>query len=259
MFMFRLSLLSALFPVLVLVVSGCSDSPGAPAGTLPVVQNCRIVTDASSGDTVAVAWDSVAVAVDGYRVWFSTTNPGNWQIIAQVEGTTALHIASSTGYYCVDAIDGINSSEDQSNKADDRAEMFALDDTLSSPLADGIQFNETHVAVGDASDPSFRQDLYVKWEGDTALFCRGNYDPEGYPGGSYSHIAQATNTLAPGPGDAAWQSTIAAQDGASYFVSLENGDYTVFTVDSVSSDMVLLSFSQYQTIAGLRLFNPFLF
>lgn len=244
---------------LVLVASGCSDSPSAPPGTLPVVQNCRIVTEASRGDTVTVAWDSVSVDVDGYRVWFSTTNPGNWQIIAQVEGTTALHIAASTGYYCVDAIDGINSSEDQSNKADDRAEMFALDDTLSSPAADGIQFLSTHVAVGYASDPSFRQDLYVKWEGDTALFCRGNYDPEGYPGGSYSHIAQASNTLAPGPGDSAWQSTIAAQDGASYFVSLESGDYAMFTVDSVSFDMVLLSFSQYQTIAGLRLFNPFLF
>ncbi len=250
-------LLSAAF--LVLVVSGCSDSPSAPAGTLPVVQNCRIVTGASRGDTVTVAWDSVSVDVDGYRVWFSTTNPGNWQIIAQVEETTAVHIASATGYYCVDAIDGINSSEAQSNKADDRAEMFALDDTLTAGGADGIQFLPDHVAVGAASDPTFRQDLYVKWEGDTAIFCRGNYDPEGYPGGSYTHIAQASNTLAPGPGDSAWQSTIAAQDGASYFVSLESGDYAMLSVDSVSFDTVLLSFSQYQTISGLRLFNPFLF
>jgi len=245
--------------ILVLLVSGCSDSPGAPAGTLPVVQNCRIVTGACRGDTVTVAWDPVSVEVDGYRVWYSTTNPGNWQIIAQVEATTAVHIASSTGYYCVDAIDGINSSEDQSNKADDRAEMFALDDTLHASGNNGIRFLPTHVAFGDASDPSFRQDLYVRWEGDTALFCRGNYDPEGYPGGTYSHVALASNTLAPGPGDSAWQSTIAAQSGASYFVSLEGGDYAMLSVDSVSSDMVLLGFSQYQTISGLRLFNPFLF
>lgn len=244
---------------LVLIASGCSDSPSAPPGTLPVVQNCRIVTEVSRGDTVTVAWDSVSVDVDGYRVWFSTTNPGNWQIIAQVEETTAVDIASSTGYYCVDAINGINSSEDQSNKADDRALMFAIDDTLRAAGTNGIQFLPTHVAVGDATDPSFKQDLYVKWEGDTALFCRGNYDPEGYPGGSYTHVAQASNTLAPGPGDSAWQSTIAAQDGASYFVSLESGDYAVFSVDSVSFDMVMLSFSQYQTIHGLRLFNPFLF
>lgn len=250
--------LQAVFFLVVLLISGCSDSPGAPGGTLPVVQNCRVATDASRGDTVTVAWDPVSVEVDGYRVWFSTTNPGNWQIIAQVEGTTALHIASSTGYYCVDAIEGINSSEEQSNKADDRAEMFSLDDTLSASV-NGIQFLPTHVAVGDASDPSFRQDLYVEWEGDTALFCRGDYDPEGYPGGSYSHVAQASNTLAPGPGDSAWQSTIAVQDGASYFVSLGSGDYAMLSVDSASSEMVLLSFSQYQKIPGLRLFNPFLF
>lgn len=244
--------------LLVLLVSGCSDSPSSPGGTLPVVQNCRILADASRGDTVTVAWDSVQVEVDGYRVWFSTTNPGNWQIIAQVEETSAVHIASSTGYYCVDAIEGINSSEDQSNKADDRAEAFALDDTLDI-VNNGIRFLPTHVEVGDASDSSFRQDLYVKWEGDTALFCRGNYDPESYPGGSYSHVAQASNTLAPGPGDSAWQSTIAVQDGASYFVSLESGDYAMLSVDSADFDMVILGFSQYQTIAGLRLFNPFIF
>ncbi len=245
--------------VLLQLLSGCSDSPSSPGGTLPTVQNCRIMQEESRGDTVTVAWDPVDVEVDGYRVWFASTNPGNWQIIAQVEGTGVSHIAGSTGYYCVDAIRGIDSSQEQSNIADDRATNFTPDDTLGLQGSNGIQFLSTHVAIGDATDPSFHQDLYVRSEGGTILFFRGNYDPESYPGGSYSHIAEASNTVAPGPGDAAWRSTIAAQNNGSYFVSLENGDYAMFWIDTLQGETAVLNSSQYQPIRGLRLFNPFIF
>jgi hypothetical protein len=125
------------------IFAACSDSPNSPGGTLPIVQNCRIVEEQSRGDTVTVAWDSVTVDVDGYRLWFAETDPGTWNIIAQVEGNSAQHIATRTGYYCVDAIKGIDSSEEQSAKANDRAEMFLIDDTLTVGGINGINFEES--------------------------------------------------------------------------------------------------------------------
>ncbi len=80
-----------------------------------------------------------AFEVDGYRVWYADTNPGNWEIVAQVEGTATQHIATRTGYYCVDAIKALDSSEEQSNKADNRAEMYLVDDTMSVYGNSGIQ------------------------------------------------------------------------------------------------------------------------
>lgn len=245
--------------LLAVLSAGCSDSPSAPGGTLPVVQNCRIVSGQCKGDTVTVAWDPVEAEVDGYRMWFSPTNPGNWEIVAQVLETSAAHTATGTGYYCVDAIKGIDSSETQSNKADDRAEMFSADDTLDTLGPNGIRFFSSHLELGNAGDPSFRQDLYVTSEGETILFIRGDYDPESYPGGGYCHVAEASNTVAPGPGDSAWRSTIAAEPGAGYFVSLQGGDYAMFWVDTVYGTQVVLNSCQYQTITGLRLFNPFVF
>ena len=53
-----------ILPALVLFAA-CSDSPESPSGTLPIVQNCRIMEDECKGDTVVVAWDAVAVEVDG--------------------------------------------------------------------------------------------------------------------------------------------------------------------------------------------------
>ncbi len=250
--LFAAVLVTALF-------TACSDSPSSPGGTLPVVQNCRIVEDDCAGDTVAVAWDPVSVEVDGYRVWYADTNPGNWEIVAQVEGTATQHIATRTGYYCVDAIKALDSSEEQSNKADNRAEMYLVDDTMSVYGNSGIQFFETHTALGDASQESFAQDLYIEWAGDTILFYSGNHDPENYPGGTASMIAPANNYLAPGPGDTAWKNSAAAIEGYSYFVMLENGYYAVFSVDTVFDNWVVINSSQYQPIIGVRLFNPFIY
>lgn len=244
---------------LAVLTYGCSNSPSAPGGTLPVVQNCRIVTGQTVGDTVTVAWDPVEAEVDGYRVWFATTDPGNWDIIAQVEGTTTEHIATSTGFYCVDAIKGIDSSESQSNKADDRAEMFTIEDTLSVWGDCGIRFLPSQAVIGDATDPSFAQDLYISWQGDDIVFRSGGSDPDSYPGGTESLIAEAGNTVAYGPGDPAWKLTVTAVEGRRYFVALENGDYALFWVDTVFDSLVMLDSGQYQTIPGLRLFNVFVF
>ncbi|MCK5785732.1 MAG: hypothetical protein KAH54_04130 [Candidatus Sabulitectum sp.] len=247
------------FLSVLILFAACSDSPDSPPGTLPIVQNCRIMETECKGDTVIVAWDAVTVEVDGYRVWFSDTDPGDWSIISQVEGTITQHIATSTGYYCVDAIKGIDSSEDQSNKANDRAEMYLIDDTLTVGATNGLQFQASHTALGDATDPSFAQDLYIAKSGDTILFYSGNSDPAIYPGGTGAMIALSSNYLAPGPGDAAWKNSSAAQNASGFFVQLRNGDFAHFWVDTVAADFVVLNSSQYQDITGLRLFNPFIF
>ncbi len=237
----------------------CSDSPSSPGGTLPIVQNCRIVDDQCKGDTVVIAWDAVDVEVDGYRVYYASTDPGDWQNIAQVAETTVSHIATSTGYYCVEAMEGLDLSEDVSNKANDRADQHLLTDTLTVGGIDGLMFAETHTAFGSSADGSFAQDLYIGKEGDTVLFYRGNYDPETHPGGTQSYIATSSNYLAPGPGDSAWKSSAAPQDGSSFFVELESGYYAHFYVDTVFNDSVVLVSNQYQSIRGLRLFNPFIY
>ncbi len=239
--------------------AACSDSPDSPGGTLPVVQNCRIMETESSGDTVVVAWDSLTVEVDGYRIWFADTDPGDWSIIAQVEGTTTQHIATSTGYYCVDAIKGIDVSEEQSNKANDRASFYLLSDTLTVGAVNGIRFEDAQTTTGDATSADFAQDLYIAKSGDTVLMYRGNTDPATYPGGSNSLLADASGHVAPAPGDAAWKNSAAVQNGADYFVELENGDFAYFMVDTVAADYVVIGSTQYQAIEGLRLFNVFVF
>jgi len=242
-----------------LLIAGCSDSPSSPGGTLPVVQNCRIDTENCKGDTITVAWDPVNVEVDGYRLWFATTDPGDWQNIAQVEGTSFEHIATSTGYYCVEAMEGIDLSEDLSNKANDRADMHLLTDTLVVGGTDGLSFSETHTAFGSSSDPSFAQDVFIGKEGDTILFYRGNYDPENHPGGTQSYLAPSSNYVAPGPGDTAWKSSVAPQDGSTFFVELESGYYAHFFVDTVYADTVVVGSNQFQSIQSVRLFNPFIY
>lgn len=241
------------------IFTACSDSPGSPGGTLPVVQNCRIIEEESRGDTVTVAWNPVGVEVDGYRIWFADTDPGSWQNIAQVEGTSHQHIATRTGYYCVEAMKGIDLSEDFSNKANDRADMHLLTDTLTVGGIDGLLFAETHTAFGSSADSDFAQDLYIDKTGDTVLFYRGNYDPNGHPGGTHSCIAPGSNYVAPGPGDSAWKNSAAPQDGSSFFVQLESGYYAHFYVDTVFNDSVVINSNQYQSIPGLRLFNPFIY
>jgi len=237
----------------------CSDSPSSPGGTLPVVQNCRIEENLCKGDSITVAWDPVAVEVDGYRLWYADTDPGDWQNIAQVPGTTYQHIATRTGYYCVEAMEGLDLSEDLSNKANDRADGHLLTDTLTVGGIDGLIFEETHTAFGASSDGSFAQDLYIGKEGDTILFYRGNYDEEYHPGGTNSMIAAASNYLAPGPDDPAWKNSAAPQDGSTFFVKLENGHYAHFWVDTVFNDSVVLNSNQYQSITSVRLFNPFIY
>lgn len=241
------------------LLAACSDNPSSPGGTLPIVQNCRIVEETCKGDTITVAWDSVAVEVDGYRVWFATTDPGDWQNIAQVAETTYDHIATSTGYYCVEAMKGLDLSEDLSNKANDRADQHLLTDTLVVGAVDGLQFAETHTSFGQSADSSFAQDVYIAKQGDTILFYRGNFDEANHPGGTESYLADANNQVAPGPGDPLWVSSVAPQSVDHFFVALENGYYARFYVDTVAADYVVVTSSQFQSILGVRLFNPFIY
>ncbi len=237
----------------------CSDSPEGPTGTLPIVQNCRIMETECKGDTVVIAWDAVNVEVDGYEVMYATTDPGNWVTIAKIEPTTTEHVATSTGYYCVSAIEGLDSSEAWSNKANNRSEMYLLSDTLAIGGNNGIRFEEAQPIIGDAAEADFAQDLYIAKSGDTILMYRGNSEPATYPSGSNSLMAVASGQVAPGVGDGAWKNSIALQDMSDYFVQLENGNFAYFNVDTVAADFVVLGQTQYQSIPGVRLFNPFIF
>ncbi len=248
------------FTVLALMlVAACSDSPSSPGGTLPIVQNCRILEEECKGDTVFITWDEVNVEVDGYAVWFSDTDPGEWTEVARVDSTVASYVADNAGYFCVRAIEGIDVSEDFSNKASNRAEMYLIDDTLTIGETNGLQFAASHTGLGNAAEATFAQDLYIAKSGDTILFYSGNSDPTNYPGGTGAMIAPSSNYVAPGPEDTAWKTSAAAMETSGYFVQLDNGHFAHFSVDTVTSEYVVLDSSQYQSIQSVRLFNKFIF
>lgn len=242
-----------------ILFAACSDSPNSPGGTLPIVQNCRIMEDGCNGDSVVITWDTLTVEVDGYGIWYASTDPGDWSQLERLEENIYTHVATKTGYYCVEAIAGLETSEDLSNKANNRADMYLIEDTLVIGESNGIQFQDSHTAVGNATDAGFAQDLYIAKSGDTILFYSGNSDPATYPGGTGATIAPSSNYLAPGPEDSAWKTSAAAQNTFSFFVQLDNDHFAYFSVDTVATDYVVLDSSQYQSIESLRLFNTFLF
>ncbi|MBN1434491.1 hypothetical protein JW921_06995 [Candidatus Fermentibacterales bacterium] len=241
-----------------LIVLACSDNPETPGGTLPVVQNCRILFESCRGDTVVIAWDSLDVEVDNYRVWFADTDPGNWSVVATTPATVTEDIALSTGYYCVDAVRGDDESSDQSDKADNIAIVFGGEgDTLSFETQCGLAFGDSAIVFGDPSDPGFAQDVVLtdRLGGGFTAFS-GDFDPGIYPGGSASLLAPVEGKVAPHPDSSAWVEELdLAGSPHSAFVRLDSGYYAYFLVSTLTDTTYQFLTAQLHAWPGIRLFN----
>lgn len=242
------------------IALSCSDDPTSPTGTLPVVQNLVIIEDSCGGQDVFLSWDAVDVLdLDGYEVWYATTDPGDWGIAFNVNApdTFGVHVPTQTGHYTVVARKGMDTSSDYSNEVNSIATRNYDTYQLRTDGNSGLIFAETSATVGDASSENFAQDIYVAESGSLLYVYAGNHDPVHYPGGHATLIAPVSGSnYAPEPGSSDWVDSLIVDDWDHVFVMLEDGYYAEFQIaDTVYTNGFDIDAFEYQSIHTLRLFN----
>jgi hypothetical protein len=245
------------------IALSCSDDPTSPTGTLPIVQNLVIIEDSCGGQTVFLSWDAVDVEdLDGYEVWYATTDPGDWGIAFNVNApdTFGVHVPTQTGHYTVVARKGMDTSSDYSNEVNTLAIRNYDTYQLRTDGNTGLIFGETAASTGDATSPDYHQDIYVA-EADSLIYVyAGNHDPATYPGGASTLLAPNTNgtNVAPEPGSTDWVDSVQVSNWDNIFVMLDSGYYVEFQVaDTVYTTGFNIDAYEYQAIHTLRLFNVF--
>lgn len=247
-----------IFTAAVLVVmAGCSDEPVSPSGTLPVVQNLTVNSAESKGDTVVLYWDALDVEIDGYHIYFATTDIGSWTELEPTEDTTYVHIAESAGYYVVKASEGLNYSSDNSNEVHTTTNRISGDFPLRVDGSNGFIFGQNNGVLGIADSASFAQDIYIGTADSLLFFYVGNNNPGDFPGGSATRLAYkgTYGNVAPDPGSSDWIDSVQVVAWNHYFVKLTNDHYVELTVDSIYTNGADISMYEYQTISLLRLFD----
>jgi hypothetical protein len=238
------------------LIAACGE-PSSPSGTLPVVQNVRIIEELCKGDTVVVGWDALEVPVDGYHIYYSPLAV-TWSEFLS-EDTTYTHIAGSTGYYYVKASEGLDYSSDNSNEADTRATVVPGDWELrfGPDAQNGIIFGENGAVMGEASSDSFAQDIYVGEANSLIYLYSGDCNPDSFPGGSHTMLVLqgSHGDEAPEPGSSEWLDSVQVTGVNWVFLQLEDGHYLELVVDSVYTNGADISTYEYQSIEHLRLFN----
>ncbi|MCK5116931.1 MAG: hypothetical protein KAR44_10050 [Candidatus Aegiribacteria sp.] len=248
--------------ILALAIVGCSNDPVAPSGSLPNVSNLRIDETASKGDSVFLIWDALDEDVDGYRIYFATTVPGNWVQPGVTSDTTWTHIALSTGYYELAAFKGVNTSSGFSNRVNSRAEETILERELrTDSTTNGLLFsaNGTGWELGCADSADFAQDIYIGIADSKVYIYSGNHNPVQFPGGNDTKLCPlgCHGNVAPEHSSLEWVDSVQVTDFNWVFLQLDNNHYAEFYVDSVFTNGADLFSFEYQLIDYLRLFNVF--
>ena len=244
---------------LLALVTGCSDDPNTPGGTLPIVSNFQILFNDSKGDTVFMSWDPLNVDIDNYRVWYSETGNSGWTVVATPEISTAMHIAESSGSYCVDAVNGNDESEDQSEKASNHPYIYMQEDSMSFVEYSGVIFNDSTVTFGNATNPDFNQDIIILPSTDTLYFdiYRGNLFPDTYPGGTNSFVCQSETgiSIAPEPSNSAWSDSLLLADIHGCYIMRNDGFFSYILLDIIDNSKFSLISAQLSKYLGSRLFS----
>ena len=193
-----------------MLITACNE-PSSPSGSLPVVQNVRIIEELSYGDTVVIGWDPLDVPVDGYHIYFSPLEI-TWDEFLS-EDTTYMHIAGSTGFYYLKASEGLNYSSGNSNRVDTRTNLVLGDFELrfgTDADQNGIVFGENGAVLGDASDAGFEQDIYVGESGSLVYLYSGDHQPDSFPGGGHTMLVLkgCHGNKAPEPTSAEWVDSV---------------------------------------------------
>jgi hypothetical protein len=242
----------------VIMAAACGE-PSSPSGTLPVVQNVRIIEELCKGDTIVIGWDALDVPVDGYHIYYSPLMVPWSDTEFLSEDTTYTHIAGSTGYYYVKASDGLNYSSGNSNMTDTRTSVVLGDYELrfGAGESNGIVFGENGAVIGDAASGTFAQDIYIGEANSLIYLYSGDCDPDSFPGGSSTRLVLKGyhGNEAPEPGSSEWVDSLQVTGVNWVFLELENGHYIEMIVDSVYTNGADISSYEYQSIEAVRLFN----
>ncbi len=256
----------ALFAVaLVVMLSGCtSQSPIDPDGTLPIVSGLTLRTDACKGDTLVFAWDSLSVPVDEYTLWFTDNPLFVWMSAGDFTGLVGTHVADRCFTYSVWAQSGSQHSTALSARVIVGTTPLGIATTPSEERAiAGFSVSPDTIIGGDASNPDFRQDFFIRRQMMGYILCGGHTDPRACPGGRWAQLAPALGDgfKAPEPDSRLWSDTLSLYTSPRFFIKLESGHYGRFTAMVYQNPDTLLMGEiaevnfVYQPIQRVRLFD----
>jgi len=258
----RICFLSAV--ALVVLLSGCtSQNPIDPDGTLPIVSGLTLSTDACRGDTLVFTWDSLTVPVDEYALWFSDNPLFVWMKAGDFPGLVGTHVADRCYTYSVWAQSGSQHSTALSARVIVGTTPLGTATTPSEKAIAGFSVSPDTIVGGDASNPDFAQDFFLRREMMGYIICGGHTDPRTCPGGRWAQLAPAFGDgfKAPEPDSMNWSDTLSLFTSPRFFIRLENGNYGRFTAmvydnpdTLVQGEIAEVNFV-YQPIRRVRLFD----
>ncbi len=251
--------------VLAALIAGCNtQGPLNPEGSLPIVTGLTLREDACKGDTIVFTWDSVAVEVDDFALWYSDNPQFVWMKAGDFEGLQGYHVAERCLTYSVWAQRG----EDHSSALSSR--VLLTTNSLggaTAPASDreaGFSITPDTIIGGDATNPEFAQDFFLRSDMMGYVLYSGNSDPRRCPGGRPSRLAPAIGDgfKAPKPDSPLWTDTLALLTSPRFFIELEDGHYGRFMAmvyqnpDTLQTGMIaeVMNFD-YQPIRRVRLFD----
>ncbi|MBN1433677.1 hypothetical protein JW921_02885 [Candidatus Fermentibacterales bacterium] len=228
--------------VLAIALMACEgDNPSEPGGTLPTVTGLTVDWASSEGNSIVLNWTAVTgETIDGYEVYFSATEGGTWSEVGDVTGTTFTHTATSAGYYSVRAYEGDNFSEAYATAVNTMpyvsASVTIYDNNAPEQYDSGFIFNYSGGETGQASSPSFVQDMYCydysKGDGD-AGFSSGDYGTFGNGNETWFYAAGGTYGYCPEYGTDWWNhGQLEASDDV-IFAILHDGLYAKIIIEDI--------------------------
>lgn len=249
---------------LAVMLSGCtSQSPVDPDGTLPIVTGLALRTDACKGDTLVFTWDSLSVPVDEYALWYSDNPLFVWMKAGDFPGLTGTHVADRCYTYSVWAESGNQHSAALSARVLVATTPLGTATAPSEKGIAGFSVSPDTIVGGDAANPEFPQDFYLRRDMMGYIICGGHTNPRECPGGRWAQLAPALEDAfkAPEPDSMNWSDTLSLFTSPRFFIRLENGNYGRFTVmvyenpdTLVQGEIAEVNFD-YQPIPRVRLFD----
>ncbi|MCD4707677.1 MAG: hypothetical protein K8S62_08045 [Candidatus Sabulitectum sp.] len=258
-----MKLIAAVSLTTFIAILACGSSPSSSTpDSLATVQGFEVNRSASKGDTVVLEWTPLSQDVDGYHIYSQGLDADDWSIIGSSDGSTWTHIASSTGEYCVKAYKDDKLSLSYSSL--DTTTAYIDNTYLLYPVwvtADSNGFFVNPDGAGGASGPAgnadFMQDFYIEMVDNTIIVYSGNNNPSLYPGGHTTKLCSSSSLdyVAPEAESSQWVDSIPITEPLSVFLQMEEGYYSILSIDNISADSIRVASIEYQSIDYLRLFN----
>lgn len=249
---------------MIAALTGCSSQgPISVDGTLPIVTGLVLREDACRGDTLVFMWDSVAVEIDDFGLWFSH-NPGFiWMKAGDFPGTVGVHVADRIYTYSVWAQKGTQHSSALSNRVGLATQWLGQASTPAEHGIPGFAVSPDTIRGGDATNPGFHQDFFLRMGFGGYMVYAGHADPRMCPGGRFSRLApvRGDGFRAPHPESPEWTDSLPLMSAPAFFIMLEDQHYGRFTTlvyqspDTLQPGLVAETGFLYQPVQRVRLFD----